>query len=142
VKPRTLRRLALMAEAASLKMRDDVARHNTVLGQIEYQKRVLADYRARLKESWRHGGEISVGAALRAEVFVAASVEAAAKIEAEAERTRAMLDEALRVLAQNQQKRRGLETARAKALADELREIEKRLELAVSWRRKDEGDAG
>jgi len=139
VKPRTLARLELMAAAATLKMREEIARHNTVLGQIEYQKGVLADYRARLQEMWRRGGVVTAGQAKNAEMFVAASEEAGGKIEAEAARTQVMLDEALQALARTQQRRRGLEAARRKAVAEEEREIERKLALAVSWRRKDEG---
>jgi len=139
VKPRTLARLALMAAAASVKMREEVVRHNTVLGQIDYQKRVLADYRGRLKESWRHGGVVAAGQAMRAEVFVAASDEAGGKISAEAGRTQGMLDEALQALARNQQKRRGLDEVVRKARVTTAREMERRAELATNWRRKDEG---
>jgi hypothetical protein len=139
VKPRTLARLDLMAAAASVKMREEVVRHNTVLGQIEYQKGVLKDYRGRLKESWRHGGVVAAGQAMRAEVFVAASDEAGGKIAAEAGRTQGMLDDALQALARNQQKRRRLSEVRRKAVVTAERETERRVELAANWRRKDEG---
>ena len=135
MKPRTLARLELMAAAATAKIREEILRHNTVLGQIEYQKRVLADYRGRLQESWRHGGVVAAGHAMRAEVFVAASDEAGGKIGVEAARTQVMLDEAMQALARNQQKRRGLTEARRKAQVVEEREIERRLELMTSWRR-------
>lgn len=136
MKPRTLARLELMAAAASLKMREDILRHNLVLGQIEYQKAVLAAYRARLQETWRHGGVVLAGHAKQAEVFVTASDDAGGKIEAEAARTRVLLDEALQALARNQQRRRGLEEAREAAQAEEAREQERKLALATIWRRK------
>jgi hypothetical protein len=76
---------------------------------------------------------------MRAEVFVAASDEAGGKISAEAGRTQGMLDEALQALARNQQKRRGLDEVVRKARVTTAREMERRVELAANWRRKDEG---
>jgi len=139
VKPRTLARLELMAAAAAVKMREEIARHNTVLGQIEYQKRVLADYRGRLKATWRDGGVVAAGQAMRAELFVSASDEAGGRIEAEAQRTRLMLEEAVQALARNEQKRRGLSEALRRAAAAAARESERREAAAVSWRKKEEG---
>jgi flagellar biosynthesis chaperone FliJ len=134
MKPRILDRLDLMAAEAEQKLLDEIVRHKTTLDQIDYQRRVLADYRARLTETWRGGGVVYAGQARRAETFAVASDDAAHRIDAEEPRARKMLEDALQNLAAVQQKRRGLQEARRKAIVVEEREAERLLEREFNWR--------
>lgn len=134
MKPRTLERLDLIAAETEQKLLEEITRHNHVLQQIDYQRRVLADYRGRLAETWRSGGVVFAGQARRAETFVSASEVAAQKIDAEEPRARKMLDDALQNLASVQQRRRGLQEARRKLLVAEERETERALERDLTWR--------
>jgi flagellar biosynthesis chaperone FliJ len=134
MKTRTLDRLDLIAAEAEQKLLEEISRHNKTLQQIDYQRRVLAEYRARLTETWRGGGVVFAGQARRAETFVTASENAAEKIDAEEPRTQKMLDLALQNLAELQQRRRGFQDARRKILALEERDAERVLERDFNWR--------
>jgi flagellar biosynthesis chaperone FliJ len=134
MKTRTLERLDLIAAEAEAKMLEEITRHNAALGQIEHQRRILAAYRERLTETWRSGGVIYAGQARLAEKFVSASDDASQKIDAEEPRARKALEDALQNLAAIQQRRRGLQEARRKALQQEERETERLLERELTWR--------
>jgi len=134
MKTRTLERLDLIAAEAEIKLLEEINRLNATLSQIDYQKRVLADYRARLTETWRHGGVVAAGQARRAEIFVSASQDAAQKIDAEEPRARKMLEEALQNLASIQNRRRGLQEARRRASLIEERDAERNIERDLPWR--------
>jgi flagellar biosynthesis chaperone FliJ len=134
MKTRTLERLDLIAAEAETKLLEEITRHNHVIGQIEYQRGVLAAYKARLAETWRHGGVVFAGQARQADRFVTASEDASRKIDAEEPRARKMLDAALQNLAAVQQRRRGLQEARRRALAAQDRDLERGLERALPWR--------
>jgi hypothetical protein len=104
------------------------------LRQIAYQRTVLAEYRERLAETWRHGGVVRAGEVLRASRFADASHAAETAVDALERQANAHLDHAVQNLAQVQERRRGLDEAQRKGEVRAERNAEQRRERLEPWR--------
>jgi hypothetical protein len=134
MKPRIIERLDLMAALREAELEADMKRHQAALRQIAYQRGVLASYESRLAESWRRGGVVTAGHAMRAERFSDASRKASGQIDQLERETRALLAEALKQLAALGARRDDLSEALRKAEASTVRESERRGERMQVWR--------
>jgi len=134
MKTRTLERLDLIAARTETELLETIRRHNETLRQIDYQRGVLAAYRARLAETWRNGGVVRASEARRATQFVSASETAETQVDTAERQAKAALEQALERLAQTQERRRNLDEAQRKAAAAAERAAETRLERAQPWR--------
>jgi flagellar biosynthesis chaperone FliJ len=135
MKTRTIERLDMLAAETETQLLEQIRQHNEALRQIAYQRGVLAAYRDRLAETWRHGGVVHAGEVLRANKFVAASETAESQVDVTERQARAALDQASLRLAQIQERRRGLDEAQRKAATLAERQAELRAERAQPWRR-------
>jgi flagellar biosynthesis chaperone FliJ len=134
MKTRTMERLDMLAAETETHLLEAIRQHNATLRQIDYQRGVLAAYRQRLAETWRHGGVVRAGEVLRANRFVSASETAETQVDGLERQTRAQLEQAMQKLAQIQERRRGLDEAQRKAALIEERAAETRRERLQPWR--------
>jgi flagellar biosynthesis chaperone FliJ len=128
MKERMIDRLDLMAEIGEAKWLQEIVRHSKTLDQVAKQRRLLAAYREKLRESWRSGSVLEAGAAKRAADFVGASGKAEQQIEQTERQAQQQLDLARQGFAQAQERRRGLEAAKQAITLTEARTTAQRLE--------------
>jgi flagellar biosynthesis chaperone FliJ len=134
MKTRTIERLDLLAAETENQLLESIRKHNETLRQIAYQRTVLAEYRERLAETWRHGGVVRAGEVLRATRFVSASETAESQVDGTERQARMQLEQAMQRLAQVQERRRGLDEAQRKAALLEERAAALRAERLQPWR--------
>ena len=137
--PRTISRLAILAQAKQAQIFDELRRHEGVLSQTVQQRAVLAAYRQRLSEIWRDGAVVTAAAAQRAGHFVSASDAAGVQIEQAAVQARLQRDHALQNLAANEAHQRGLADAQRQADSALAAAAEKSRDLATTSRPKHSG---
>ena len=130
MKERMIERLDLLAEIGEAKWLQDIVRHSRTLDQVARQRRLLAAYREKLRESWRSGSVLEAGAAKRAADFVGASAKAEQQIEQTERQASQQLELARQGYAQAQERRRGLEAAKQVIAVAEARTTAQRLERA------------
>jgi hypothetical protein len=130
MRERMIERLDLLAEIGEAKWLQEIVRHMKTLDQVSNQRRLLAAYREKLRESWRSGSVLEAGAAKRAADFVGASAKAEQQIEQMERQASQQLDIARQGFAQAQEKRRGLESAKQAAVLATERTTTQRLERA------------
>jgi hypothetical protein len=130
MKERMINRLDLMAEIGEAKWLQEIVRHSKTLDQVAKQRRLLAAYREKLRESWRSGSVLEAGAAKRAADFVGASAKAEQQIEQTERQAQQQLDLARQGFAQAQERRLGLEAAKQAITLTEARTTAQRLERA------------
>jgi ribosome-binding ATPase YchF (GTP1/OBG family) len=128
MKDRMIDRLDLMAEIGEAKWLQEIVRHSKALDQVAKQRRLLAAYRDKLRESWRSGSVLEAGAAKRAADFVGASAKAEHQIEQMERQAQQQLDLAQQGFAQAQERRRGLEAVKRALNVTEARTTAQRLE--------------
>jgi hypothetical protein len=134
MKLRTIERLDLIAATKHQRVLDEIRRHNATLESIAQQRQVLTAYRARLRDTWQHGGTVTAAAAQRAGHFSRASDTAEAQIVQAEQNARRLLDAALQKLADSQAYRDGLDEAARKATLTQDRLAMQRAEQALPWR--------
>jgi ribosome-binding ATPase YchF (GTP1/OBG family) len=130
MKERMIERLDLMAEIGEAKWLREIARHTKTLDHVARQRRLLATYREKLRESWRSGSVLEAGAAKRAADFVSASAKAEQQIEQMERQATQQLERAQQGFAQAQERRRGLQAAKQAITVAEARTTAQRLERA------------
>jgi hypothetical protein len=132
VKPRLIDRLDLLAAASEARWLQEIARHDRALEQAKRQRRLLAEYRDKLWQSWQGGAVVEAGAARRAADFLAASRIAEQQIEQMERQATQHLERAHLGFAQTQERRRGLDGARREARVIAERTTAQRLERALA----------
>jgi flagellar biosynthesis chaperone FliJ len=130
VKKRMIERLDLLAEIGEAKWLQEIVRHTKTLDHVAKQRRLLAAYREKLRESWRSGSVLEAGAAKRAANFVSASARAEQQIEQTERQAHQQLELARQGFAQAQERRHGLEAAKQAIDLAEERTTAQRLERA------------
>jgi hypothetical protein len=130
VKKRMIERLDLLAEIGEAKWLQEIVRHTKTLDHAAKQRRLLAAYRDKLRESWRSGAVLEAGAARRAADFVGASARAEQQIEQTERQAAQQLQLARQGYAQAQESRRELEAAKEAVELAEARTTAQRLERA------------
>jgi flagellar biosynthesis chaperone FliJ len=125
-----IERLDLLAEMGEAKWLQEIVRHTKTLDHVAKQRRLLAAYREKLRESWRSGAVLEAGAAKRAANFVTASARAEQQIEQSERQAHQQLELARQGWAQAQARRRGLEAAKQAIDLAEERTTAQRLERA------------
>jgi hypothetical protein len=125
-----IRRLDLLAEIGQAKWLQEIVRHTKTLDQVAKQRRLLADYREKLRGSWRTGSVLEAGAARRAADFVRASSRAEQQIEQMERQAHQQLEFARHEFAQSQERRRGLAAAKQAVVLAETRTTDQRMERA------------
>jgi hypothetical protein len=128
--PRLMERLGLLAAANENRLSDEIRRQTALAAQLAEQRILLANYRARLADSWRSGQVVHAGVAKRAGHFDAASEAAEVQIELLAVQAAKQLETVLQNLAEAKAYSQNLETARQKAVLQCEREAEQRRERA------------
>jgi flagellar biosynthesis chaperone FliJ len=130
MKKRMIERLDLLAEITEAKWLQEIVRHTKTLDHVAKQRRLLAAYREKLRDSWRSGSVLEAGAAKRAADFVGASAKAEQQIEHTERQATQQLQLARQSFAQAQERRRGLEIARQVVSVTDERTTAQRLERA------------
>ena len=130
MKKRMIERLDLLAEIGEAKWLQEIVRHTKTLDHVAKQRRLLAAYREKLRESWRSGSVLEAGAAKRAANFVSASARAEQQIEQTERQAHQQLELARQGFAQAQERRHGLEAAKQAIDLAEERTTAQRLERA------------
>jgi flagellar biosynthesis chaperone FliJ len=125
-----IERLDLLAEIGEAKWLQEIVRHTKTLDHVAKQRRLLAAYREKLRESWRSGSVLEAGAAKRAANFVSASARAEQQIEQTERQAHQQLELARQGFAQAQERRHGLEAAKQAIDLAEERTTAQRLERA------------
>ena len=128
--PRAVARLALLAETAELRLRDEVRRHSAALDTAAQQRQVLAIYRSRLGQSWREGAVVDAGLARRAVHFAVATQAAETQVDQFEQQARQQLAQAIQRLAQAQLHSRNLAGVQKKTAAQAAATAEQKLEAA------------
>jgi len=141
MKPQTIEKLDLMASLRAAELEAEIKRHTATIRRITSQREILAAYESRLAETWRRGGVVTAGHAVRAERFSDASRKAGSQIDQLETETQAHLAEALKQLAALATQRDSLAEALRKAEMAALRESEQRAERLQPWRPTLSGDA-
>jgi flagellar biosynthesis chaperone FliJ len=130
MKVRMIERLDRLAEIGEAKSLQEILRHSKTLDHVAKQRRLLAAYREKLRESWRGGVVLEAGAAKRAADFVGASARAEQQIEQMERQATQQLELARLGFAQARERRRGLEAAKQAVIRVEERTTAQRLERA------------
>ena len=125
-----IERLDLLAEIGEAKWLQEIGRQGKTLDQAARQRRLLAAYREKLRESWRSGSVLEAGAAKRAADFVGASAKAEQQIEQAERHASQQLELARQGYAQAKERRQGLEAAKQEIAVTEARTTAQRLERA------------
>ena len=136
MKPSMIARLDLLAAAREAGLLEQVRQHSATLARGQAQDEVLAAYRARLSESWRHGAPVAAAQARIAEHFASgteAVAEQIAQMRAEAQARLAHAADELAVLRAH---RRQLANRLAEAARAAGTQAEQKAERTRIWRRR------
>ena len=140
MKTRMIERLDLIAEIGEAKWLHEIVRHTRTLEQVDRQRRLLASYREKLRQSWRSGSVLEAGTAKRATAFVGASTRAEQQIEQMERQAHQQLEIAQKGFVEAKERRRALEAAKQAVVRADERTTAQRLERAQpptppkSWR--------
>ncbi len=125
-----IERLDLIAEIGETKWLHEIVRHTRTLEQVARQRRLLASYQEKLRQSWRSGSVLEAGAAKRAADFVGASARAEQQIEQTERQANQQLEIAQQSFVEAKERRRALEAAKQAVVRADERTTAQRLERA------------